>query len=125
MLYICPVDYFICFVAFTQVNFSNFISKGVWSINALYTPQKEIRLYTGVCDAVSSPRPFNVLYVTIKVNVLLESFDLVARHDTSHCSTDRFFFFVFFFNTKDDAKVEREVSETVTLCFVSAGCKAG
>lgn len=35
------------------------------------------------------------------------------------------FFFVVFFNTKDDAKVEREVSETVTLCFVSAGCKAG
>lgn len=24
-----------------------------------------------------------------------------------------------------DAKVEREVSETVTLCFVSTGCKAG
>lgn len=64
--------------------------------------------------------------MTIKVNVLLESFGLVARYDTSHCSTDRFFFcFVFFFNTKDDAKVEREVSETVTLCFVSAGCKAG
>lgn len=54
----------------------------------------------GVCDAVSSPRPFNVSCVTIKVSVLLESFDLVARYDTSHCSTDRFFFFAFFFLTQ-------------------------
>lgn len=30
-----------------------------------------------------------------------------------------------FFCMQGDAKVEGEVSETVTLCFVSAGCKAG
>lgn len=51
---------------------------------------------TGVCDAVSSPQPFNVSYVTIKVNVLWESVDLVARYDTSHYSTDRVFFCCFF-----------------------------
>lgn len=90
-----PCRLFYLLIAFTQVNFSNFISKGVRIINALKTAQKEIRLYTGVCDAVSFPRPFNVSYVTIKVNVLLECFDLVARYDTSHCSTDRFFLFFF------------------------------
>ena len=34
-------------------------------------------------------------------------------------------FFFFFSRMQGDAKVEGEVSETVTMCFVSAGCMAG
>lgn len=35
------------------------------------------------------------------------------------------FFLLFFFCMQGDAKVEGEVLETVTLCFVSAGSKTG
>lgn len=66
-------------------------------------------------------------WVTVKLNLLSKicrvCMCVCARHASSHRNTD--ISSLFFFRMQGDAKVEGEVSETVTLCFVSAGCMAG
>lgn len=71
-----------------------------------------------LCSTISSVQ-FNVLYSMQSINVLSKIWCVCEL--SVHMNTLTFLFYCM----QGDAKVEGEVSETVTLCFVSAGCKAG
>lgn len=74
-----------------------------------------------------SPQAVGVSHATIIVNLLSGSFSLAVHVTLPTVALTGFFLLLcfFFLNTTDDAKVAREVSESVTLCFVSSGCNAG